>query len=413
MNTSFFIAGRYLFAKKSHHVINIISVVSMVGVAVGTFGLIVVLSVFNGFGNLVVSLYDQFDPDILITVKEGKSFDPEEAGISKLKGLTGIDIAAEVIEENALFKYRDKQYIGRIKGISNEYGKLSGIKSKLLDGSFMLLNDSVNFCVLGSMVAYSLNINLNDPFYPLMVYLPRKSEEVLLNPMDAFSSDVIHPAGVFAIQQDFDSKYMLVPLQFARDLTLESKKVTAIEILLSPGTNKDKIFNDVSRIAGDRFYIKDRIAQHDFLYKILKSEKLAVFLILGLILMIATFSIIGTLTMLVIEKKKDIEILNSMGASRSLITNIFLTEGILITGVGAVSGLITGWLVCFLQQQFGLIRLENGESFVIESYPVAMQVSDFFIVAVLIFGIGLIASGYTSTRLVKNQMTVSLKKENA
>lgn len=173
MNTSIFIARRYLFAKKSHHIINIISMVSMIGIAIGTMGLIVVLSVFNGFGNLVVSLYDQFDPDIKITVVEGKTFYPKDAGIIKIKNIEGVITVAEVLEENALLKYRDKQFIGRIKGMSNEYGRLCGIKNKLLDGEFVLASDSINFAVLGSVVAYSLSINLSDPFYPLMVYLPK------------------------------------------------------------------------------------------------------------------------------------------------------------------------------------------------------------------------------------------------
>jgi lipoprotein-releasing system permease protein len=409
MNLSLYIAKRYLFAKKSHHVINIISMVSMVGVAVGTFGLIVVLSVFNGFGNLVVSLYDEFDPDVKITVKEGKTFDPDYAGITSLKKLPGLKIVAEVMEENALIKYRDKQFIGRIKGMSDEYGKASGIKNKILDGSFILRSDSVNFAVFGSMVAYSLGINLSDPFYPVMIYLPRKGESVTLNPMEAFASSAIHPSGVFAIQQDFDSKYVLVPLQLARELTEEQKKVTALEILYKPGVNKEEVLKQISTICGPAFNVKDRVAQHDFLFKILKSEKLAVFMILGLILLIATFSIIGSLTMLIIEKKKDMAILNSMGANQGMISRIFLAEGMMITSIGAFSGLMLGWITCYLQKNYGLIRLENGESFVVESYPVAMQPGDFLMVLILVTGIGLLASIYTSRKLVKRQLMATEK----
>ncbi len=404
MNTSFFIAGRYLFSKKSHHVINIISMVSMIGVTVGTIGLIVVLSVFNGFGNLVVSLYDQFDPDIKITVKEGKSFDPKDANLESLKKIKEVRIVGEVIEENALIKYRDKQFIGRIKGMSNEYGNATGIKNKMLDGDFMLENDSVNFAVLGSMVAYSLGINLNDPFNPLLVYLPVRGDDIMLNPMEAFSTAAIHPAGVFAIQQDFDSKYMIVPLHFAQELTSEYRKVTALEVILKPGADAEEAYTQVAAVTGDRFEVKDRIMQHDFLFRILKSEKLVAFLILGLILLISTFSIIGSLTMLVIEKKKDIVILKSIGADQRMITGIFLTEGMMITSIGAMAGIFLGWLICYLQQQFGFIRLENGENFVVESYPVAMQAGDFMLVLLLVSGIGFLASWYTSTRLVRSQM---------
>ncbi len=409
MNVAFYIAGRYLFARKSHHVINIISAVSMTGVAVGTLGLIVVLSVFNGFGNLVVSLYDQFDPDIRITVKNGKTFLPSDAHFSALEKIRGVRMAGEILEENALLKYRDKQFIGRIKGMSNSYGDATGIGSKLLDGKFMLWNDSVNFAVLGSMVAYSLGINLSDPFNPLMVYVPVKGRDAALNPMEAFSAEMIHPAGVFAIQQDFDSKYVIVPLQFARSITGEETRVTSIEMLVDAGADKNYVYNEAKRIAGSAFDVKDRLAQHDFLFRILTSEKLAVFLILGLILLIATFSIIGTLTMLVIEKKDDMAVLSSMGAGNRLISAIFLTEGMMITMVGAVSGLALGWLICYLQQRYGLIRLENGESFVVESYPVAMQAGDFLMVLLMVSGIGFLGSWFTSTRLVKSQMQATIR----
>lgn len=253
MNTSLFIAKRYLLAKKSHHVINIISMVSVIGVAVGAMALIVVLSVFNGFGNLVVSLYDQFDPDIKITIKEGKRFDPVLAGVHELRLIHGVSHVGEVIEENALLRYRDKQFIARIKGIDNTYGAACGIKNKMLDGEFRLIDDSVNFAVLGSVVAYSLGINLRDPFYPLMVYIPKKGDAVSLNPLEAFTSEAIYPAGVFAIQQDFDSKYVLVPMDFARSITAEEKSVSSLEILLDKEADTQEVLREVTRIAGSRF----------------------------------------------------------------------------------------------------------------------------------------------------------------
>ncbi len=409
MNISLFIAKRYLLAKKSHHVINIISMVSMAGVAVGSLGLIVVLSVFNGFGNLVVSLYDQFDPDIRITLREGKSFDPADARLQELKQVKGVRLVAEVVEENALLKYHDKQFIVRLKGMNNDYAEWSGVKKKILDGAFILERDSIPFAVLGSVVAYSLGINLQDPFYPIQVYVPKKGEEVSLNPMEAFSTAVVHASGVFAIQQDFDSKYVLIPVSLARELTNDSVQVTALEILLDKGADAGPVKDVLASLAGPRFAVKDRMAQHDFLYKILKSEKVAVFLILGLILLIATFSIIGTLTMLVIEKKKDIAVLSSMGAGQQSLTSIFLNQGLMITGIGAFSGLAAGGLICFLQQKFGLIKLENADSFVVDSYPVAMQAGDFLLVLLLVGGIGFLASWYTSTRLVKTQLLDTVK----
>lgn len=402
MNFPFYIAKRYLVAKKSHNAINIITWVSIIGIMVGTIGLVVVLSVFNGFGNLVISLYDSFDPDIKITVAEGKNFDPAALKTDDLKKIKGIAFITQVLEENALIKYREKQMIATIKGVEPSFLETSGVKNNIVDGKMLLEEGDKNFAVAGSGVAYTLGINLEDVFSNLNVYVPKRGREVMLTPDDAFINLLIAPVGVFAIQQDFDSKYVIVPLRFAREAVGEEIKISSIEVALEKNAAVSDVKNKIASITGSRFLVQDRIEQHDFLNKILTSEKWAVYLILSLILLISAFSIIGSLTMLIIDKKKDIGILLSMGADLKTIRKIFFTEGILISMAGGLAGLFLGWLVCFLQQNFKLIKLGGSDSFVIDSYPVSMEAMDFVNVFIIVFAIGILLSWFSSYRLIKD-----------
>lgn len=400
MRTDFFIAKRYLFAKKSHNVINIISIISVLGVMVGTAGLIIVLSVFNGFSDLVVSLYNSFDPDLKISPVAGKSFDPVMVDYNGLKNIEGVEFISNSLEENALLKYGERQFIATIKGVDSNFFKIANIENSIVDGSLMLEDEKSSYAVVGGGIAYSLSLSLNDPFNVLSVYVPKKGKPVALtNPEEAFNIDVIRPSGIFAIQQDFDTKYVLVPLRFAREIIGHESKITSIEIGLAPGADEEKVKAQVKTIIGDKLKVQTRLQQHEFLYRILKSEKWAVYFILSFILIIAIFNIIGSLNMLIIEKKKDIGILKALGAEDKLIRNIFLTEGIMITMLGAVVGLFLGGIICFLQQQFGFIKLENADSFLIDSYPVAMEFMDFLYVILIVFSIGFLASLYTSRKI--------------
>ena len=404
------IAKRYLIAKKSHQAINVISIVSIVGVMVGTMGLIIVLSVFNGFGSLVMQLYDSFDPDIKITAVYNKTFNPDSAGLSRIKEIEGIKYINFALEENVLLRYRDNQSIATVKGVSEDFLKSTKLSDKLIDGKLVLQSGDSNFALVGGQIAYTLGLRPDDPFHQVGIYIPKRGVniEATLDPSEAFLNRNISASGVFAIQQDFDSKYVVVPLRFARELIGHDENVSAIEITLHQNVDVATIGEQLASITGNQFAVKDRLQQHDLLYKIISSEKLAVFLILGFILLIATFNIVGSLTMLIIEKKKDIVMLLSMGADLKMVKQIFLLEGLLISLSGAVIGLFLGGLICWLQLTFGIIKLENAESFIIDSYPVLMQPLDFLNVFMTVFAIGALASWYTSIAIVKKQVPEGL-----
>ena len=401
------IARRYFAAKRSHHLINIISKISVAGVCVGTMGLIIVLSVFNGFGNLVLSMYDSFDPDIVITPAKGKFFIPEDAQIEKIKALSFVSVTTYTLEENVLLRYNERQFIATMKGVSESYFKSSDLQSKIIDGSPILRHADLNFMIPGAGIAYSLGLKLNDPVSRINVYLPKKGidpSSALLNPDDAFSQRTIAASAVFSVQQDFDNKFAIVPIDFIREMMGEEKKISSVEIKLKKGVDQQEAAQQIQQVTGTNFKVKDRYQQHDFLYKILKSEKAGVYLILCFILLIATFNVFGSLTMLIIDKKKDILSLINMGASVSFIKKVFFIEGLLISVFGAGIGMLLGGGVCYLQQRFEIIKLGDAENFVTNSYPVAMQLNDFLLVTTIVLTIGGIAAFITSRLIVKRQL---------
>ncbi|MFM2155971.1 MAG: hypothetical protein RL516_720 [Bacteroidota bacterium] len=401
------IARRYFAAKRSHHLINIISKISVAGVCVGTMGLIIVLSVFNGFGNLVLSMYDSFDPDIVITPAKGKFFNPEEAQIEKIKALSSISVTTYTLEENVLLRYKDRQFIATMKGVSSTYFQSSDLQTKIIDGSPILRHADLNFMIPGAGIAYSLGLKLNDPVSRINVYLPKKGidpSSALMNPDEAFSQRTIAASAVFSVQQDFDNKFAIVPIDFIREMMGEEKKISSIEIKLKKGIDQQVAAQQIQQITGANFKVKDRFQQHDFLYKILKSEKAGVYLIMCFILLIATFNVFGSLTMLIIDKKKDILSLINMGASVSFIKKVFFIEGLLISVFGAGLGMLLGGGICFAQQRFEIIKLGDAENFVTNSYPVAMQLNDFLLVTTIVLTIGGIAAFVTSRLIVKRQL---------
>jgi len=407
LNFSFYIAKRYLFARKSKNVINIISAISVVGVSIGTMALIVILSVFNGFDNLVQSLFNSFDPDIKITIKEGKTFSSGAERIQNLKKLKGVLYMSEIIEENALLKYGDRQFIATVKGVSDEFLNMSGIDSMIIDGEFILKENKNNYAVIGQGVAINLAVGLNF-ITPINIYVPKRTEKISFNPEKAFSLKYIFPSGIFAIQQDFDSKYIIVPIDFARDLLDYTNEVSAIEIKLDPAFNQAEIQKEIKNYLGTGYEVKNRFEQQELLYKIMKSEKWAIFLILTFILIIASFNVIGSLTMLIIEKKKDIETLRSLGTNLSVLRKIFLFEGWMISILGAILGLMTGTTICWIQQHFGLIKLKGSGSFVIDTYPVSMEFPDFIYVFLTVLFIGYLAAWYP-VRYISRKFLIDLR----
>ncbi len=409
MNFSLFIARRYLFARKSHHIINIISGVSVAGVTIGTMALIVVLSVFNGFENIVVSLFNSFDPDLKITVNEGKTFNNVDLPAADIRKIPGVVRYTEVVEENALLRYGEKQYIATIKGVDDGFINKNPIDSMIAEGDFVLTRGENNFAVVGYGVAYFLGINLNNVNEFLTVYVPKRGSSFSVNPEEAFNTQMIYPSGIFSIQQDFDSKYVIVPLRFARGLLDYKNEVTSVEIGLAKGADLDKVQSEVKKLSGLKFTVKNRFEQQEVLYKIMKSEKWAVFLILAFILLIATFNVIGSLSMLILDKTEDIAVLRSMGADNKLIRKIFLTEGLFISLGGALLGLILGFIICFIQQKFGIIRLQSADSsFVISAYPVQMKILDFVYVFLTVFAIGIATAWYPVRQISKKHLKVKL-----
>jgi len=398
------ITRRYLFAKKSHHLINVISWISVLGVAVGTFGLVVVLSVFNGFGNLVMQLYNSFDPDIKVQLATGRNFEDADSLHQLLLKRTDIAAITFVKEENALLRYMDRQYVVTLKGVSTSFFETSDIKNQLLEGDAILEEENANFMIPGAQIAYSMGIRPNDLLNPVNVFLPRRGIDpglTLLDPSDAFTQKPIVASGIFGVQQDFDAKYVIVPMRFMQELTGDISKLSSFEIKLKPGVDVDKARKELQLFFGDDFIVKDRIMQHDFLAKVIGAEKVAVYFILGFILLIAAFNLFGTLTILILDKRDDLQTLFHMGADLKLAQRIFLLEGLVISVGGALVGMILGALLCGLQQHYGFIKIGEGDGFVVDAYPVAMQLNDFLMVMGIVIVIGWSAAAYTSRNIVR------------
>jgi lipoprotein-releasing system permease protein len=374
----------------------------MVGLAIGTAALIIVLSVFNGFESVVTSMFSVFDPDIKITASKGKTFNSYLVDKQAITGIEGVANYTEVIEENALLYYKKQQYLATIKGVDSLYQTHSPLTdSMLVAGNMVLQEGNFDFAVPGYGVAYFLGLDLNAPDNLISVYIPRRTGNMNITSQESFSSLTIRPTGIFSVQQDFDDKYMLVPLRFARQLLEYESEITSIEIRLAHGADVDKIRAKVKQICGDGFKVQNRFEQQEVLYKIMKSEKWAVFLILTFILIVASFNVIGSLSMLILDKKKDILVLNSLGASTQTIRRIFFTEGLLVAFTGALAGLVLGLGICLLQQQFGIIKLQGGGSFVIQAYPVKIMFTDFVYVFFTILIIGCVAAWIPAQRITR------------
>jgi len=391
MNFSFFVAKRYLFSRKSRNIVNVISWISLAGVSIGTMALIIVLSIFNGIDGLIKSMFSSFDPDIKISLAEGKTFSPDTPDLLEIKNNPAIAVWCQVLEENALLRYRDRQEPATLKGVSNNFQQLTTIDSVLVAGQFKLEEDNRPLGVVGSELAYRLSIGLNF-INPLHIYIPKRTKSVMVNPLNAFNHKMLFPSGTFSVQAEYDSKYLIIPIDFCRELLGYTKEVSAIEIKVAEDTPVDKLKAEINKILGGEFQVKDRYEQHAYFYKVMASEKWAIFLILGFILIIASFNTVSSLSLLLLEKKKDMHILQSMGARPNQIRRIFLKEGLLMTTLGVFSGLLLGSLLCWLQVKFGIIRFPASGSYVTDIYPVQIQSLDFVLVTIMVTIIGLIAS---------------------
>lgn len=373
----------------------------MLGVFVGSAALIIILSVFNGFENVVLSMYNNFTPEIRIEPRLGKSFDPTTKIFQELKADKRIANYTEVLQEKALLRYGDAQFIGLVKGVSDGFFKRDKLDSTLVEGNFNLKRSGFEYAAIGSAVKLYLTVNINDDFRDLQIYSPRKGANIAANPLNGFTVKPIHPVGVFQIQQSFDES-VIVPISFARELLDEEKVVSAIEIYAKKGESITRLQNDIEEKLGDDFLVKNRIQQDSQLYKTLNVERWFIFLILTFVLSIAIFNIVGTLTMLVIDKKKDIAILTSIGASTSLIRKIFFLEGMMISLIGCITGMLVGLGFCLVQLKFGLISMGQA-NFITDAYPVLLKGTDFILVFLTVTLISMIASGISS-RLSVNKI---------
>jgi lipoprotein-releasing system permease protein len=393
MKLSLYIAKRYLFAKKSRNAINIISSVSVAGVAVGTMALIIILSVFNGLETMVSAIFNTFDPDIKITAEKGKTFIADTSSLRLLANVNGLSCYSLTIEENALIKYGDRQFIATIKGVDDNYALVTNIDSSMWEGDFILKSEKNRpYAIPGIGVAQYLGIRINF-ITPITIFVPRRTGSVNLNPEDAFIRKYIFPSGIFEVEKEYDSKYIYIPIEFARELTEINEGVSAIEIKFTGQADPRTVQKSIVKIFGKGFIVQNRYEQQEMFYKVVRPERLAIFFILTLILIIASFNIIGSLTMLIIEKQHDIEILKSLGADNNLIRNIFIFEGWLISIFGAFAGIILGFTVCWLQQTYGLVKL-NSETLIMDSYPVVMKIKDFIVVPGTVLIIGFWAAWY-------------------
>ncbi len=389
MNLPFFIAKRYLISKKSHNAINIISGISVVGIAIGTMALIIVLSAFNGLSDLVQSLYNSFDADIEITAKQGKTFTLDSVEIQSLKKISDVAFYTEIMEGDALLKFNDKQCIATIKGVSKDFAKMNNFDTLVKEGKFDLMKNNI---VIGKGISYILQNSPNDVFTPISIYAPKRGNIRTFDADGGLNELKVFPAGSFSINDEFDYKYVIIDINKARQLFDYKTEVTSLELGLRKDADNENVQSQIKLLFGEKYEIKNRQQQNALLYKTLKSEKLWTFIILVFILIISSFNVIGSLTMLIIEKKADITILHDMGADIQLIRKIFLMEGLLITIIGAVLGLILGTFVCWLQVKFSLVRFTEG--YVVDAYPIKLELTDFIMISGVVLLIGFFAAWY-------------------
>lgn len=398
MNLPFYIARRYLFSKKKHNAINIISGISVCGVALATLALVCTLSVFNGFQDMVAGFFTAFDPELKITVREGKVFEPGTAAIREVCALPEIDVWTETLEENAMVQYKDRQAMAVIKGVEDNFEQLTSIDSLLYGAGEFILHDSiVDYGVLGVELISELGTGLQF-VDPLQVYAPKRNVRVnMANPSASFNRDYLFSPGVVFVvnQQKYDARYILTSLDFARRLFNYDTEVSAIELKLKPDADASAVQRKISRMLGDDYVVLNRYEQQADVFRIMEIEKFISYLFLTFILAIACFNVIGSLSMLILDKREDVETLRNLGADDRLIARIFLFEGRLISLFGALAGIILGLLLCFFQQRFGIISLGGGSgSFIVDAYPVSVHVTDVILIFITVIAVGFLSVWY-------------------
>lgn len=397
MNFPFYIARRYLFSKKSHNAINVISAISVCGVALATLALVCTLSVFNGFQDLVTTFFTAFDSQLKITAVRGKVFDGQDKRVLQLKKMPDVEVYSESLEDNVMVQYQGRQAMAVVKGVEDNFDQLTPIDSILFGRGDLLLHDEVvDYAIPGIQLLSTLGSGIRF-LDPLEIYAPRRGAKVnMANPSTAFVTGNLFSSGlVFAVNQEkYDASYILTSIDFARRLFQYTTEVSAINLKLKAGADTDAVKKHIQDLLGDDFLVQDRYEQQADTYRIMEIEKLISYLFLTFILMIACFNVIGSLSMLIIDKRDDVVTLRNLGASDRQIVRIFLFEGRMISFFGAFAGVVLGLLLCWLQQEYGLIALGSSGSFVVDSYPVSVHASDVLLIFITVLLIGFLSVWY-------------------
>ena len=404
MNLSLYIAKRYLFSKKKHNAINIIAGVSVCGVTLATMALVCTLSIFNGFQELVTEFFTAFDPELKISAKQGKFFSTEEEQIKAVKAFPEIDVWAETLEEQALVQYKSRQTMVTIKGVTDNFQELTSIDSLLYGtGSFTLYDEVANYGIMGGELVGTLGTGIS-PIDPLHIYAPKKGARInIANPTTAFNQDYLYSPGVVFVtnQSKYDATYILTSLAFAQKLFAQDNKVSAIELKLKDGSHINKVKKQIEQVLGEDFIVQNRYEQQADIFRIMEIEKFVSYLFLTFILAIACFNVIGSLSMLILDKQEDVNTLRQLGANNQLITRIFLFEGELISFSGSVMGIILGVALCLLQQYFGLLSLGGSGQFIVDAYPVSLHFGDVCLIFITVVVVGFVAVYYPIRYLCK------------
>ena len=398
MNFPFYIARRYLFSKKKTNVINIISAISVIGVAVATTAMVVTLSVFNGFSDLVASLFTNFDPQIEVTPVKGKTAPADDPVLEQIRQMPEVAVATECVEDQALAVYQGRQAMVTLKGVDDNFDQLTHIREILYgNGEYELHAADLHYAIVGIRLAEVLGIGYRFE-EPLQIYAPRREGQLDMDdPADGFVRDELYSPGVlFSVQQaKYDKSYILTSVGFARRIFDQQGMLSSLELRLKPGSDFEKVKARMKEVAGSSYHVRDRFEQQDDTFRIMKIEKLIAYIFLTFILVVACFNIIGSLSMLIIDKRDDVHTLRSLGASDRQVTQLFLFEGRLIAAIGALIGIALGLLLCWIQQEFGIIALGRAEgSFIVDAYPVSVHPWDIVLVFVTVLAVSFLAVWY-------------------
>lgn len=393
---SFFIARHYFFSRRVKGIIHVISTISMLAVLVGSMALVSILSTFNGFENLVAGLYTVFEADVKITAARGKYFELPESKLAQIRALEGVKAVSPIIEDNAAVNYKDNTYIITLKGMEPGFLHEKGLDSMVYDGTPYLMRNGVPNAILGAGVAQQLDEGGLEASSPLHIYMPRQNAELMANPLADPTSLMVEKqaaiGGLFSVQQDFDNRYVLVPLSLARALAEQPEKMTAAEVVLHPGKDANRLKKKIAAILGPSFKVLDRYEQQPIVYKLMRNEKLVVYMVLSFVLLIASFNLVGALLMVATEKRRDLAVFLALGATPRSLRAIVAWQGLLLSMTGGLLGMGLGALIVWLQQQFGFITLGSNTTFVVSAYPVAMRAGDFLLVFATVVVVGLLTA---------------------